>query len=79
MNYRRKEKRYKRKFTNTRRPSMVEFLAMGGYAFFVWSSYGLSLLVLALTFIWPVLQKRRLLQKLKQAHQRKSQLARRQQ
>ncbi|HEX7028160.1 MAG TPA: heme exporter protein CcmD [Gammaproteobacteria bacterium] len=58
---------------------MVEFLAMGGYAFFVWSSYGLSLLVLALTFIWPVLQKRRLLQKLKQAHQRKSQLARRQQ
>lgn len=58
---------------------MVEFLAMGGYAFFVWSSYGLSLLVLLLTFIWPMLQKRRLLQRLKQARQRKSQLARRQQ
>lgn len=58
---------------------MVEFLAMGGYAFFVWTSYGLALLVLLLTFIWPALQKRRLLQKLKQSHQRKTQLARRQQ
>lgn len=58
---------------------MVEFFAMGGYAFFVWTSYGLALLVLALTFFWPVLQKRRLLQKLKQAHQRKTRLARRQQ
>lgn len=58
---------------------MVEFFAMGGYAFFVWTSYGLSLLVLLLTFIWPMLQKRRLLQQLKQSHQRKAQLARRQQ
>lgn len=58
---------------------MVEFFAMGGYAFFVWTSYGLALLVLVLTFFWPVLQKRRLLQKLKQSHQRKTQLARRQQ
>jgi heme exporter protein D len=58
---------------------MVEFFAMGGYAFFVWTSYSLALLVLVLTFIWPVLQKRRLLQKLKHAHQRKARLARRQQ
>lgn len=58
---------------------MVEFFAMGGYAFFVWTSYSLALLVLVLTFVWPVLQKRRLLRKLQQAHQRKTQLARRQQ
>jgi heme exporter protein D len=40
---------------------MKEFLAMGGYAFYVWTSYGLALLVLAANLILPLRQQRRLL------------------
>ena len=32
---------------------MNEFLNMGGYAFYVWTSYALALLVLALNWILP--------------------------
>jgi heme exporter protein D len=32
---------------------MNEFLDMGGYAFYVWTSYALALLVLALNWVLP--------------------------
>lgn len=41
--------------------SLGEFLHMGGYAFYVWTSYGLALLVLAANALIPVLQRKRLL------------------
>ena len=56
-----------------------EFFHMGGYAFYVWTSYAVVLIVMAINFIWPALQRRRLLEQLKQARLRKEQLARRQQ
>ena len=34
---------------------LQEFLAMGGYAFYVWSAYGLGLVVL----VWNVVAPRR--------------------
>ena len=40
---------------------MKEFLEMGGYALYVWTSYGLALIVLVANLVSPVLQRRRLL------------------
>lgn len=39
---------------------MAEWWLMGGYAAYVWSSFGLALVVLAANIIWPYLQLRRL-------------------
>jgi heme exporter protein D len=43
---------------------MKEFFAMGGYAFYVWTSYGLALVVLAFNIIQPLLHKRRALKRI---------------
>lgn len=43
---------------------MNEFFHMGGYAFYVWMSYGLTALILILNFIVPMHNKRLLMQKL---------------
>ena len=40
---------------------MSEFLAMGGYAFFVWGSYGAAVLVFAWNVIAPRRERARLL------------------
>jgi heme exporter protein D len=48
---------------------MQEFLAMGGYAFYVWTSYGLTLIVLLANIIIPVAQRKRFLRSL--AHKQK--------
>lgn len=44
--------------------TMQEFFAMGGYAFYVWTSYGLTLIVLLANIIIPVAQRRQLLRSL---------------
>ncbi len=41
--------------------SVQEFFAMGGYAFYVWTSYGLTLIVLLANIIVPVLQRKQFL------------------
>ncbi|MCE2946575.1 MAG: heme exporter protein CcmD [bacterium] len=38
--------------------SFSDFLAMGGYAFFVWMSYGVTALLVAAEVIWVVKQRR---------------------
>ena len=38
--------------------SIQEFFSMGGYAFYVWASYGLTLLVLLANIIIPVSQRK---------------------
>ena len=40
---------------------MKEFFAMGGYAFYVWMSYGIALVVLIANLVSPLMQRRRLL------------------
>jgi heme exporter protein D len=44
--------------------NMQEFFAMGGYAFYVWTSYGLTLIVLLANIIIPVSQRKRFLRSL---------------
>jgi heme exporter protein D len=44
--------------------SMQEFFAMGGYAFYVWTSYGLTLIVLLANIIIPVAQRKQFLRAL---------------
>jgi len=38
--------------------SIQEFFAMGGYAFYVWTSYGLTLIVLLANIVIPVVQRK---------------------
>ena len=40
---------------------MSEFFHMGGYAIYVWSSYAITLVVLALNVLVPLYKRRRLL------------------
>ena len=42
--------------------SFSDFVAMGHHALYVWSAYGICLLVLAVNVAAPVLSKRRYLQ-----------------
>jgi heme exporter protein D len=42
--------------------SFAEFLAMGSHGAYVWSSFGISLAVLALNVVLPLLARRRYLQ-----------------
>ena len=37
-----------------------EFFAMGGYAFYVWTSYGIAAVVLVANVVAPALRRRRL-------------------
>ena len=41
--------------------SLNEFFHMGGYAFYVWTSYGITLLVLVANVVNPLRQRRKLL------------------
>ncbi|NOS87975.1 MAG: heme exporter protein CcmD [Methylococcaceae bacterium] len=43
---------------------MSEFLHMGGYAFYVWTSYGIATLVMAFGVVKPLLQHTQLLRQL---------------
>ncbi|HAQ25986.1 MAG TPA: heme exporter protein CcmD [Pseudomonas sp.] len=42
--------------------SFSEFIAMGNHGLYVWTSYGISLAVLALNVVLPMLARRRYLQ-----------------
>ncbi|MBT8766402.1 heme exporter protein CcmD [Metapseudomonas boanensis] len=42
--------------------SFTEFLAMGNHGLYVWSAYGISLVVLAINVAMPLLARRRYLQ-----------------
>jgi heme exporter protein D len=45
--------------------NVSEFLNMGGYALYVWSSYGLALVLLVWVFAKPLLDKKQLLKHLR--------------
>ena len=50
--------------------SWSEFFAMGGYAFFVWTSYGIALLVIVLNIVMPVMQRKKVINRVKRAIRR---------
>jgi heme exporter protein D len=44
--------------------NLQSFLAMGGYAFYVWTAYGVTFFVLLLNILWPMLQLKAMLRRL---------------
>jgi len=50
-----------------------EFFAMGGYAFYVWTSYGICLLALLANIIIPVIQRKQFLRQLSLKQKRSQQ------
>ena len=50
--------------------SWSEFFEMGGYAFFVWTSYGLTLAVIVLNIVMPVLHRKKVINRVKRAIRR---------
>jgi len=49
--------------------SLQEFFAMGGYALYVWTSYGLCFVVLLANIVLPIIQRKQFLRQL--AHKQK--------
>jgi len=49
---------------------MSEFFHMGGYGFYVWTSYGIALLILVANVLSPILLKKKLLSELARREQR---------
>jgi heme exporter protein D len=47
-----------------------EFLQMGGYALYVWSSYGLGVVVLLLNTVLPMRHEKQIIQNLKKRQER---------
>jgi len=50
-----------------------EFFAMGGYAFYVWTSYGLALVILLANIILPILQRKKFIRELMLRNRRREQ------
>jgi heme exporter protein D len=50
--------------------NLTEFFHMGGYAFYVWTSYGIALLVLLLNVALPLRQRKKLLDNIARAARR---------
>ena len=49
-----------------------EFFHMGGYAFFVWTSYAIALVLVILNVVAPILQRRRIVSRIKRALRREA-------
>ncbi len=47
-----------------------EFFNMGGYAFFVWTSYALTFIVLVANIISPIMQRKKIITRIKRAIKR---------
>ncbi len=64
--------------------AFITFIHMGGYAGYVWSSYGIALVIFVMSIVSPVLEKRKLEKRIqgiieneqssRQKHQRKKQV-----
>ena len=52
---------------------MSEFFHMGGYAAYVWSAYGISLVVLIMNIILPIQREKALLHSIRKRLQREGQ------
>ncbi len=50
--------------------SLSEFLDMGGYAFYVWTSYGIALVLLLGNLLLPIFHRRRLLAQMSRRQRR---------
>ena len=51
---------------------MNEFLQMGGYAFYVWSSYGISLVILLINVYLPLQREKKIIQSISEKNKQAS-------
>jgi len=49
-----------------------EFFHMGGYAFFVWTSYALTLVIVVANIVSPVMQRKKIIARIKRAIKREN-------
>lgn len=49
---------------------LAEFLHMGGYAFYVWTSYGIAFVVMVVNLVKPIMYRRQLIVKFARRQQR---------
>lgn len=49
-----------------------EFFNMGGYAFFVWTSYALTFVVIVANIISPMIQRKKIIARIKRAIKREN-------
>jgi len=49
-----------------------EFFHMGGYAVFVWTSYGLALLMVVVNVVSPMIERKRVIARVKRAIKREA-------
>ena len=52
--------------------SLNEFFHMGGYGFYVWTSYGIALVVLLANIIAPLRQRRKILKNIARTAKRRA-------
>ncbi len=50
----------------------AEFFDMGGYAFYVWWSYALTLILLVANIVSPILQRRKVIARIRRAIKREA-------
>ena len=49
-----------------------EFFNMGGYAFFVWTSYALAVVIVLVNIISPVMQRKKVIRHIKRTMRREN-------
>ena len=49
-----------------------EFFNMGGYAFYVWTSYALTFIILLANIVSPILQRKKAIKRIKRAIKREN-------
>jgi heme exporter protein D len=49
-----------------------EFFHMGGYAFFVWTSYALAFVIVVLNIVSPMVQRKKIIARIKRAIKREN-------
>lgn len=52
--------------------SWSEFFNMGGYAVYVWGSYGLALVMVVANIVMPLIERRRVIARVKRAIRRET-------
>lgn len=52
--------------------SWSEFFDMGGYAFYVWWSYGIFFAVIIANIVWPLSQRKQVVRRVKRALRREA-------
>ena len=49
-----------------------EFFNMGGYAFYVWTSYALTFIILLANIVSPIMQRKKAIKRIKRAIKREN-------